>query len=52
MDLGSAYVLRLLNHWVLDFEVHGKMREEGAEVWSIPDWRGMEKTYRAGGVKT
>ena len=28
----------------LDFEVHGRMAEEGVEVWSISDWREMEKT--------
>ena len=26
------------------FWVHSRMAKEGAEVWSIPDWRGMEKT--------
>ena len=30
---------------ILDFEVHGRMAEEGAEVQSIPDKREMEKTY-------
>ena len=42
--MASAYVLRLLNCRVLDFEVYGRMVEEGVEVQGISDRRGMEKT--------
>ena len=43
-NMASAYMLRLLNHWVLDFKLHGRMAEEGAEVQTTPDRTEMDKT--------
>ena len=52
MDLASAYVLRPLNHLVLDFEVCGRGQMNEWKSGSMLDQRMSEETKRArGGVK-